>query len=446
MAKFTFTPGRGTTVDGNSRVGWGAHGPAGPPGAPGTPGAQGPPGATTYAALTLSGTSTRAATSDQALDLSLSANATFSLTGSTLGTVVAMRVDPNGFTLTLPGAVTVTGSDPVTVTAWRMAEGWVYSVAGASVVDPPNPGDTVAPTAGTLAGSAIAADGFTLTVTGASDETELHAQPYSFSTDNGATYSAWQSSPVFVVTGKTASTAYQCKHIVRDNADPFHQTPGSAITVTTGATPGVLTYRGEEAAPLGSSAVTSFTRTAVPIGTADAARRVIVMATWHGSSARSDSAVTIGGITATRVYRSELTTARGFAIWVATVPTGSTADVVLTMSGTCWPSLAVWTANQQVTFVSGDFTNPAIAAGQTTGTISATAIVGGFALSGYRSGSAATSVTWTNLTERWDNNVSGPGSGGDMTTSTTTATVAVTWPSALTLATSLGIVTFKWGA
>lgn len=27
MAKFTFTPGRGTTVNGNSRVGWGAHGP-----------------------------------------------------------------------------------------------------------------------------------------------------------------------------------------------------------------------------------------------------------------------------------------------------------------------------------------------------------------------------------------------------------------------------------
>lgn len=41
MAKFTFTPGRGTTVDGNSRVGWGATGPRGPKGDPGDPGPAG---------------------------------------------------------------------------------------------------------------------------------------------------------------------------------------------------------------------------------------------------------------------------------------------------------------------------------------------------------------------------------------------------------------------
>jgi len=93
------------------------------------------------------------------------------------------------------------------------------------------PADTTPPTAGTLAGSAITSSGFTLTVTGAADETALHATPYAFSTDNGATYTAYQSSPTYSATGLTAETAYQCKHRVRDAAGNVSE--GTAITVTT---------------------------------------------------------------------------------------------------------------------------------------------------------------------------------------------------------------------
>ena len=93
--------------------------------------------------------------------------------------------------------------------------------------------DTTPPTVGTLAGSAITDDGFTLTATGASDETALHAQPYRFSTDDGSTYSAYQASPIYAASGLDPSTAYTCKHQTRDAAD--NVSTGPSVTVTTTA-------------------------------------------------------------------------------------------------------------------------------------------------------------------------------------------------------------------
>ena len=95
------------------------------------------------------------------------------------------------------------------------------------------PADSTPPTAGTLASSAITETTATLTVSGAADETTLHAQPYRFSTDNGATYTAYQASNVYAATGLTASTAYTCKHQTRDAAG--NVSTGTAITVTTSA-------------------------------------------------------------------------------------------------------------------------------------------------------------------------------------------------------------------
>lgn len=94
--------------------------------------------------------------------------------------------------------------------------------------------DTTVPTAGTLASSSVGATGFTLTVTGASDAgVGLAAKPYRFSTDDGATWSAWQLSAVKVVTGLTASTLYTCQHEVKDAAGNVRA--GTAIEVTTTA-------------------------------------------------------------------------------------------------------------------------------------------------------------------------------------------------------------------
>ncbi len=112
--------------------------------------------------------------------------------------------------------------------------GWTYRTldVGEGVVPAP---DAVAPTAGTLASSLITDTTFTLTVSGAADETALAAAPYAFSTDDGGSWTAYQTSPIYAVTGLTGSTGYQCKHRVRDAAG--NVSTGTAITVTTTAAP-----------------------------------------------------------------------------------------------------------------------------------------------------------------------------------------------------------------
>lgn len=93
--------------------------------------------------------------------------------------------------------------------------------------------DTSPPTAGTLASSSVGSSGFTLTVTGASDAGGLHATPYSFSIDGGTTWSAYQASNVYVLTGLDAATEYTAQHRVRDAEG--NVSTGSSITVTTSA-------------------------------------------------------------------------------------------------------------------------------------------------------------------------------------------------------------------
>lgn len=99
----------------------------------------------------------------------------------------------------------------------------------------PSVTDQTGPTAGTLAGSAITANSYTLTVTGASDTggAGLAPTPYRYSSDNGATWSAWQAGATYNVTGKTASTPYVNVHQVRDRNG--NQTIGTPVTVTTTA-------------------------------------------------------------------------------------------------------------------------------------------------------------------------------------------------------------------
>lgn len=494
---------------------------------------------TLYVASTVSGTAGRLVENDTALDLTLTGNATYSLTGTRLGVVCAMRVDPAGHTLTLPGAITVTGMEPVTVTAWRMAEGWIYSVAGVSASEP-DPGDTVPPTAGTLVSSAINDTGFTLTVTGATDESALHALPYSFTTDGGTTWSAWQASPVYVKTGLSMATLYNCRHQVRDNASPPHQvtgtpinvtttgdvvaptagtlassaigasgftltvsgasdetalnatpyafstdggttwsawqssavfvatgkspttlygcrhqvrdaasTPntalGSAINVTTSALPGVLTFRGESRSP--TSDVESYTYTNVDLGAADANRWVVVAVHWWAAGQR-DCSLTIGGVSATSVYAPGAIGANGsFRYFALNVPTGTTADITATTITAGFminPSIAVWTANQQVSVVNGTYVS--VAAGQTTATVTPTTVNGGFVLAGFRSRSNAVSTTWAGITERWDYTGSQPTSGGDSVTTAVSTSVTPTFSVALTQSTYVGAVGFRWGA
>jgi len=80
--------------------------------------------------------------------------------------------------------------------------------------------DQVNPVPGTSAVSAEDGDGFTLTVTGASDAgVGLHDLPYRFTLDAQSatpTWTAWQASAVYSPTGLDASTTYHTRHEVRD--------------------------------------------------------------------------------------------------------------------------------------------------------------------------------------------------------------------------------------
>ena len=97
-------------------------------------------------------------------------------------------------------------------------------------------GDMVAPDPGTLTVSDVADTTLTLTVAGAMDDEgrgALAAKPYSFSTDNGATWSAYQAVASLEVTGLTSETEYTCVHRVKDAAG--NVATGTAVAVTTTA-------------------------------------------------------------------------------------------------------------------------------------------------------------------------------------------------------------------
>ena len=121
-----------------------------------------------------------------------------------------------------------------TAVVWRRnAQGsWGYQVVQDAWTTPAPTPDTTAPVAGTLAVTVtdVKAD---LTVSGASDD-RGYVQ-YSFSKDNGATWTAYQDSATYTFTGLSPSTAYQFRHRVKDAAG--NVTTGTAVSKTTAAAP-----------------------------------------------------------------------------------------------------------------------------------------------------------------------------------------------------------------
>lgn len=119
-----------------------------------------------------------------------------------------------------------------TAVVWRRtAQGsWGYQVVQDGWTTPTP--DMTAPIAGTLAVTVtdVKAD---LTVSGASDD--RGAVQFSFSKDNGTTWTAYQDAASYAFTGLTASTSYQFRHRVRDAAG--NVTTGTAVSKTTAAAP-----------------------------------------------------------------------------------------------------------------------------------------------------------------------------------------------------------------
>ena len=144
------------------------------------------------------------------------------------------------------------------------------------------------------------------------------------------------------------------------------------------------------------------TFSSVDIGTANGGRKVIVAAFVNGNLDADVSALTIGGISASEITSANTSTnQRQVSLWIASVPSGDTADVVVTFndSTTSLLAIGVWSAL-------GIYSNTPIDSGTSTadpGTDTLATIEGGFCIAaGIALGS--TSTVWSNVTERFDNN------------------------------------------
>lgn len=158
----------------------------------------------------------------------------------------------------------------------------------------------------------------------------------------------------------------------------------------------------------GTAAVT-FTFTNQNFGAA-AADRYIIVGVGIGNSSETISSVTIGGVTATSVVTGTPGGGDGQAgIFIALVPTGTTGTIVVTCTNTedCC-GIGVWRATG-INPTATDTASQTTVSGDALSTSSLTIPTQGFGV-GYVFwlGSAAPpSATWTNLTEQFDETITG---------------------------------------
>ena len=149
---------------------------------------------------------------------------------------------------------------------------------------------------------------------------------------------------------------------------------------------------------------TSFTFSGKSIGTAATDRHVIVAVYWLAASSRTISSATIGGVAATIAVQGADTDGNG--IIIAAVPTGTTADIIITLSGAA-DDMAIgwWTVTNPIS-ATATATNTA---DDTDGTASVNLTIpsGGFAIAAATDASDATAITWTNADSRHESSLGG---------------------------------------
>jgi hypothetical protein len=114
--------------------------------------------------------------------------------------------------------------------------------------------------------------------------------------------------------------------------------------------PAAITAAYRSSASIAEGAAGPYTMSNVAIGAADASRVVVACVTLNSESG-DVTGVTIGGVAATQAISANGTSNRRSAvsIWYASVPTGSSADVVVAVSAT----VSYWTGIDVFTLVGG---------------------------------------------------------------------------------------------
>lgn len=148
-----------------------------------------------------------------------------------------------------------------------------------------------------------------------------------------------------------------------------------------------------------TSDATTYTFTTRAIGTAATNRYVVAAIGLANSPVPTISSVTIGGVSATLVVQTTGTFERT-AFWIAAVPTGTTATVVVNCAASIRCSIGLWALYDLNSATATDTDSSA----SSTGTVNLDISAGGVAI-GYSNtftSATARTFTWTNLTEGFD--------------------------------------------
>jgi hypothetical protein len=134
------------------------------------------------------------------------------------------------------------------------------------------------------------------------------------------------------------------------------------------------------------------------IGTAAANRYVVIAVTSYVST---PSAVTVGGISATLV-KQQINSDMTAQMWIAAVPTGTTATVIVTKSGGAYINIIGWALTNLTNSGAASSTAGATASGSamTLATVPAGSVV----IAAAATQQASQTVSWTNINKDADNN------------------------------------------
>lgn len=150
-----------------------------------------------------------------------------------------------------------------------------------------------------------------------------------------------------------------------------------------------------------ASDLTTYTFSGRSLGVAAPDRTIVVGAVGAGAAARTVSSVTVAGISATIQVQEGSATGATTCLATALVPTGTTGDIVVTFSGgVVRAAIGIWRARDANVIVDTGTST----ADPSTDTININA---GGAVFGAAITNAASSYSWTNLTELYDQDIDG---------------------------------------
>lgn len=148
---------------------------------------------------------------------------------------------------------------------------------------------------------------------------------------------------------------------------------------------------------------TTYTFSTTSIGAADSTRRVVVIAHWHRNTGadKTISSATIGGVSAT--IHVQATDIIGVGIISALVPTGTTADIVVTLTGGAdRMQIGVWRAINETASSPHATASDNVLAGAVLSTTIDIPATGWLVAGAIGRGGTPTSMAWTGVTEDYD--------------------------------------------